>query len=110
MERKYGKSEGLTKDERKKLKETNPEINDIWNYNKNIDFNGIETMNDFCNRVYKFLDDIVEKYRDKKILLVTHGGVSVPIKCYFTKYPLENLKDRDVIKGLKNCEIIKFKI
>mgnify|MGYP005787675381 FL=1 len=29
MERKYGESEGLTKDERKKLKETNPEINDI---------------------------------------------------------------------------------
>ncbi len=67
-------------------------------------------MNDFCNRVYKFLDDIVEKYRDKKILLVTHGGVSVPIKCYFMKYSLENLKDREVIKGLKNCEIIKFKM
>ena len=110
MERKYGKSEGLTKDERKKLKETNPEVNDIWNYNKNIDFNDIETMNDFCNRIYKFLDDIVQKYRDKKILLVTHGGVSVPIKCYFMKYPLENLKDREAIKGLKNCEIIKFEI
>ena len=68
MERKYGENKGLTKDERKKLKETNLEINDIWNYNKNIDFNGIETMNDFCSRVYKFLDDIVEKYREKNTL------------------------------------------
>ena len=101
---------GLTKDDRKKLKEIYPELNEIWNYNKNIDFNGIENMHNFCNRIYKFFDDIIEKYKDKNILIVTHRGVSVPIKCYFMKYPLENLVDREVIKGLKNCEIIKFEI
>lgn len=110
MERNFGKSEGLTKDDRRKLKEINPEVNDVWNYNKNIDFNGMETMQDFCNRIYKFLDEIINKYRDKNILIVTHGGVSVPIKCYFMKYPLENLCDRDAVKGLKNCEITKFEI
>ena len=110
MERKFGKSEGLTKSDIRKLKEINPEINDVWNYNINIDFNDMETMEDFCNRIYEFLDDIIENYKDKNILLVTHGGVSVPIKCYFMKYPLENLVDRDAIKGLKNCEIAKFKI
>ena len=110
MERNFGKSEGLTKDDRRKLKEINPEVNDVWNYNKNIDFNGMETMQDFCNRIYKFLDEIINKYRYKNILIVTHGGVSVPIKCYFMKYPLENLCDRDAVKGLKNCEITKFEI
>lgn len=110
MERNFGKSEGLTKDDRRKLKEINPEVNDVWNYNKNIDFNGMETMQDFCNRIYKFLDEIINKYRYKNILIVTHGGVSVPIKCYFMKYPLENFCDRDAVKGLKNCEITKFKI
>ena len=110
MERNFGKSEGLTKDDRRKLKEINPEVNDVWNYNKNIDFNGMETMQDFCNRIYKFLDEIINKYRYKNILIVTHGGVSVPIKCYFMKYPLENLCDRDAVKGLKNCEITKFEL
>ncbi len=75
---------------------------------ENIDFNDIETMQNFCNRVYEFLDDITQKYKDKNILLVTHGGVSVPIKCYFMKYPLEKLINRDIIKGLENCEIAKF--
>lgn len=110
MERKFGKSEGLTKDAREKLKEINPEADDIWNYNKNIDFNGIETIKDFCNRIYEFLDEIIEKYKDKNILIVTHAGVSVPIKCYFMKYPLEDFVDRDIIKGLKNCEIVKFEV
>ena len=68
MERGFGKSEGLTKDGRIKLKEIYPEVNDVWNYNKNIDFNGIETMQNFCNRIYKFLDEMIEKYKDKNIL------------------------------------------
>ena len=110
MERKFGKSEGLTKSNIRKLKEYNSEINDVWNYNRNIDFNGMETMQDFCNRIYEFLDDIIIRYKDKNILLVTHGGVSVPIKYYFMNEPLEKFVDRDNIKGLKNCEIIKFKI
>ena len=110
MERKFGQSEGLTKNEIKKLKENNPEINDVWNYNKNIEFNGMETMYDFCNRIYEFLDDVIKRYKGKNILLVTHGGVSVPIKYYFMNEPLENFVDRDNIKGLKNCEIVKFKI
>lgn len=111
MERRFGKCEGLTKNDRKKLKEINPEINDIWNYNKNINFNNMETMKEFRSRIYEFLDDMIKDYKDKNILIVTHGGTSVYIKCYFLKIPLEKLVDRgEVIKGLKNCEIAKFKI
>lgn len=110
MERNYGKSEGLTKEEIKKLKEIYPEITDVWNYSKNININNIEKMDEFCNRIYQFLDDIINKYKDKNILLVTHGGVSIPIQCYFKKYPLEKIVDRDIIKALKNCEIGKFKV
>ncbi len=50
------------------------------------------------------------KYKDKNILIVTHGGTSVSIKCFFTQYPLEKLIDRDVIKGLGNCEIARYSL
>lgn len=110
MERTYGKSEGLTKEEIQEMKKDNPDVNEVWNYNKNVDFNEIETMKCFCNRIYNFLNDITEKYKNKSVLIVTHGGVTVPVKCYFMNYPLENLVDRENIKGLKNCEIIKFSI
>ena len=110
MERKFGVFEGTTKNERKLLKETNPEINYVWDYNKNISIKDMETMKDFCNRVYEFFDEIIKKYNDKNILIVTHGGVPVAVKCYFMRHHLEEFEDREKIKGLKNCEIAEFVI
>ena len=51
-ERNYGKSEGITLEERLELKRNYPIVEYVWNYNKNIDFNEIETMHDFCKRIY----------------------------------------------------------
>ena len=110
MERCFGEYEGLTKEDRLKLKERNPEINDIWNYNKNISFNTMETMHDFCKRVYEFLEEIIKKYSDKNILLVTHGGTTLPLLCYLKKCSLEKITDKNTIKTLENCEIVKFEI
>ena len=110
MERGFGECEGMTKDERAKLKAVTPEVENIWNYNTNVNVYNMETMKDFCFRVYDFLDDLIKKYKDKNILLVAHGGVSVPIKFYFSRKPLEEFIDRDSIKGLQNCEVIKFEV
>ena len=110
MERSFGQSEGMKKNERKKAKEINPKINDIWDYKRNINFNNMETMKQFCDRIYEFFDELIKEYKDKNILIVTHGGTSIIIKCYFIKYPLNNLVNMDTVKGLKNCEIIKFNI
>ena len=110
MERRFGDCEGMNKTDIRELKKLHPEINDICNYNKNVLYNNMETMKDFCDRVYEFLNEIIIKYNDKNILLVTHGAASVPIKCFFMKYPLERLIDRDVVKGLENCELVKFKL
>lgn len=51
------------------------------------------------------MDEIGEKYKDKRVLLVTHGGVSIPIKCYFSEIP-----DMDTLLPLciGNCEVEKF--
>lgn len=77
---------------------------------KNIDIFNMETMQDLCARIYECLDEITTKYKDENVLIVTHGSSSIPIKCYFMKYPLENLVDREKIKGLENCEVVEFEI
>ena len=110
MERCYGDLEGITKVELKEKKIQYPEIDDACNYLKNIDIFNMETIQDLCARIYECLDEITTKYKDENILIVTHGSSSIPIKCYFMKYPLENLVDREKIKGLENCEVVEFEI
>ena len=110
MERCYGDFEGITKVELKEKKIQYPEIDDACNYLKNIYIFNIETMQDLCARIYECLDEITTKYKYKNVLIVTHGSSSIPIKCYFMKYPLENLVDREKIKGLENCEVVEFEI
>lgn len=110
MVRCYGDFEGITKVELKEKKIQYPEIDDACNYLKNIDIFNMETIQDLCARIYECLDEITTKYQDKNLLIVTHGSSSIPIKCYFMKYPLENLVDREKIKGLENCEVVEFEI
>jgi len=44
---------------------------------------GGESMMQVAARVYSFIDEIKEKYKDKNILLVSHGGVCRVINTYF---------------------------
>ena len=110
IERGFGDFEGVTKVELQKRKEKIPEIGESFNYIKNVSIYNMETIQDLCKRVYSCLDEITLKYKDKNVLLVTHGSVSVPVKCYFMQYNLEDLIDREQIEGLKNCEVIEFNI
>lgn len=79
----------------------------IWDININTDDYYIETMEEFKDRVFGFMDEISELYSKKEILLVTHGGVTALINCYFdgTLYdgPISN-------KFLSNCEVKSFNI
>ena len=75
--------------------------NDIWDINLNVDSFGIETMEDFKERVFSFLNEIIETYPEQNILLVTHGGVSALINCYFNNSLYEGSISN---KFLKNCE------
>lgn len=84
--------------------EGKPYINDndrMWDININIDNFNIESMENFKNRVYSFLDEIIEKYAKQDVLLVTHGGVSALINCYFNNSLYEGTISK---KFLKNCE------
>ena len=77
---------------------------------KNIDFNsdkseyGIEKISDFRNRIFDFCEDI-KKYKNKNVLIVTHAGVGIYIRCYFEGEP----KDMNYgLYKLNNCEIISY--
>ena len=80
--------------------------NRIWDININTSDYHIETMEEFKERVYSFLNDITKKYHDKNLLLVTHGGVSALIDCYFngclSDGPISN-------KFLDNCKVAIYK-
>lgn len=110
MERCFGDFEGITKIELQEKKKQYPEITYAFNYLKNVDIFNMETIQDLCARIYECLDEITEKYKNKNVLIVTHGSSSVAVMCYFTKFPLENLVDREKIKGLGNCEVVEFKV
>ncbi|MCQ2400321.1 MAG: histidine phosphatase family protein [Lachnospiraceae bacterium] len=77
-------------------------------YNLNTkDFpEGMEPLSDFMGRVHELLKEVEEKYREKNVLLVTHGGVSRCVKYYFEPIPENGAINKD--SKTQNCEIRAF--
>ena len=50
----------------------------------------VENILDFRNRINGFLNDILEKYGDKNVLIITHAGVMIYMKCFFEGEPKNN--------------------
>ena len=79
-----------------------------------IDFNDpnehrydIENIIDFRNRINSFLTDVIKKYQDKNVLIVTHAGVGIYMRCFFEGEP----KDNNYLSyKLNNCEVIKYEV
>lgn len=42
-----------------------------------------ESMLQMCHRVYSFLDEIIEMYKDKTVVVICHGSVARMIRTYF---------------------------
>lgn len=78
-----------------------------WNCNSDKKVEGIETIQELFQRVKIFIDEIKEKYKDKNILLVTHGGVARAIYFYFNELPKDGLLQKFLPK---NCEINEYEI
>lgn len=90
------------------LKTSDVDFKSWWDYNSNIKFceNG-ESIKEFVDRIFKGLDFIKENYRDKNILLVTHGGVLCAIDCYFNGITNDL---SNVLFNTKNCSISEYKL
>ena len=83
----------------------NEDIDIINNYNLNWNKLKVESIQNVCNRVWNLLDEIQEKYKDKNILLVTHGGTCRAINAYFNGISEEGIV---VSAKIKNCEIREY--
>lgn len=95
-ERSFGEFEGM--------ETKNFDFLGFWDYYKNDKFAKAENIQDFFQRIYSFLDDITKKYYNKNIMLVAHGGVSIPVDCYFNK----NIPEGSLMEVkplLNNCEV-----
>ena len=78
------------------------DLDAFYDYNKNAEYEGAENIQDFSERVWGFLDESQESYRDKTILLVTHNIVIRAIKAYIIGIP----DDGNIRKyGIKNGTI-----
>ena len=96
-ERDFGEFEGMSN--------TNFDFNAFWSYRQNLKYDKAENIRDFFVRVYNFLDSIKNEYAGKRILIVAHGGISIPVKCYF-----EGIPNTETLLPLclGNCEVAKY--
>ena len=99
IERDFGEFEGM--------EQKNFDFHGYWDYYKNLQFEKAENIRVFFERVYGFLDDIIEKYSDKNVLIVAHGGISIPVECYFKgNIPEGSLVDAGLVLG--NCQVKSY--
>lgn len=97
IERDFGEFEGVNKKDF--------DFEGYWSYKQNKQYQKAENIRVFFARVYKFLDKIKVEYNDKRILIVAHGGISIPVNCYFNGIP-EN--DELLKLAIGNCAIAKY--
>ena len=80
IERCNGKLEGLTGEEIRRVRE-------MPDYDP--ERLGVESNAQVQARTVSFLDELRARYPGKNILIVTHGGVSVFVRCYFEGEPAD---------------------
>lgn len=98
-ERDYGDFEGHTREEFDYI--------DYWNFDYNLKENHGESVQHLCMRIDDFLKEIKEKYRDKRVLVVTHSGVARAI--YYVIHGIPDDGDMSTI-DIPNCTIMEYNI
>ena len=80
---------------------------DYWNYYSKNKVEGLESIQDLFKRIKNFLDEMKDKYKDKNILLVTHGGVARAVYFYFNELPKDGMLQKF---GASNCGITEYEM
>lgn len=97
MEIYFGEWEGRTSAE---LMDETPELlTNFWQDAENNSPPGGEKLSAFAARVMQARDSILEQVGEKRILIVTHGGVIRILLCHDRQIPLTKMFDIDVAHG-----------
>lgn len=78
-----------------------------WNY-FSARYEDIETVPELFGRVHTAMNEIMEKYGDKNLLIVTHNGVCRAIHAYFNPIPRDGLLGS--FGSVKNCGMNEYDI
>ena len=98
-ERDWGMNEGANIDEVDRW--------DCWDVILNTKVQNIESIQDFMYRVSSFLEDIKVRYKDKKVLLVTHSAVIRVIHYMLGTIP----EDGDLTRmDIPNLRILEYEL
>ena len=99
MERDWGMNEGMKIDEVDQI--------DCWDVILNTNVQGIERVQDFMKRISEFIEDIKNRYSDKKVLVVAHSAVLRVIHYLLGTIP----QDGDLTKiDIPNLRIIEYEV
>lgn len=78
---------------------------ELWyDISKDVVYNDSEGFKSVCDRVWNFLDEVLEKYENKNILLVTHGDICKAIYLYFNNIDFKKIVEFEQ----QNCEIYEY--
>lgn len=99
MERNFGIYEGT-------LVKAMP-VEDFWDLKQDLYPENGESTRMVFDRMYTFLDDLKQTYPNRKILLVAHGGIAIPLRCYLEGIP-QNKPLRSLI--IRNCEAVHYQV
>lgn len=75
-------------------------------------YNGIEKLEDYKKRIYSFIDEIMEKYKNKdgNILIVGHKCTTGMISAYFEGFKVETIYDDYLSLASSNGKYKKYVI
>ena len=79
----------------------------FWDYEKNLRFDGAETVKEVFERIYACLDDIRAAQKGKCVMLAMHGGAARAVYSYFHRASAD-AKLRTVVTP--NAVPIRFEI
>ncbi len=91
-ERNYGDIEGKKKEDLKKMYAQHMDQSGRIMILEH-DYPGAERVDDFYDRIIRGIGDLLERYGDKKILLVTHAGIFRVLYAYSHNIPYNKARE-----------------
>lgn len=99
LSRNHGEFEGMTRDQ--------IDLHEYWNIKKNNQYERAETVGEIFNRISSLLNDILENYSDKNVMIVTHSGITRVLYYYFNGFP----EDGDLTEYQStNCSFEEYEL